>query len=323
MKPFSQSDNAASLGEKRLIARVLENFGSCADVPPPFGAGDDCAVLEPARAGENVCVTSDAVILGRHFSEDDPPFAAGEKLVKRNVSDIAAMGARPFAALASSICSPSVSLAWLDEFCKGVGAAARKYGIKIIGGDFASVGGDFFSTHLTLLGRTRFAPLTRSGAKEGDILFTTGALGASLESGHHLSFEPRVELGEFFAASGLVDACIDLSDGMGSDLREIIPQGMCAEVFEEKIPLREYGGKRATLKGAFCDGEDYELLAAFSAGADFEKFSRDCAGRFGAKLREIGAIKKAPSREAEGAIMLVSGGVSAPADFGGFDHYRF
>lgn len=321
MKPFSKDNNVATLSEKNLIARVCSKFGSSADLPSPYGAGDDCAVIKPHLLQENVCATSDAVILGRHFSEEDSPFLAGEKLVKRNVSDIASMGAVPFSALASSICSPNVSLEWLDAFSEGMGRACERYAIKIIGGDFASVKDDFFSTHLTLLGQTNSNPLLRTGANEGDIICTTGVLGASFESGHHLTFEPRVSQGVFFAESGLVTSCTDLSDGMGADLRNLLPDGMCAELQEDDIPLREYDGKKASIKGAFCDGEDYELLFTFTSNGDFDKFSREYCSRFGEPIFRIGEIKKAKSPEEENALILVSKSKRKIITLSGFDHY--
>lgn len=321
MKPFSKNNNVATLSEKKLIARVCAKFGVSADLPSPFGAGDDCALIKTKSLQDNVYATSDAVILGRHFSETDSPFLAGEKLVKRNVSDIASMGARPFSALASSICSPNISLDWLDAFSEGMGRACERYAIKIIGGDFASVKEDFFSTHLTLLGQSTLSPLLRSGAKEGDIICTTGALGASFESGHHLTFQPRLEQGIFFAESGLITSCTDLSDGLGADLRNLLPDGMSAELLEADIPLREYDGKKASIKGAFCDGEDYELLFTFSSQANFDKFAEEYFAKFGEPIFRIGEIKKAKSSDEENALILISNSKRQIIDLVGFDHY--
>ncbi len=320
MNPFSDIDNVSSLPEKNLIARVCEKFGESANLPSPFGAGDDCAVIESKTLKKNICLTSDAVILDVHFSREDSPFAAGEKLIKRNASDIAAMGARPFSALASSICSPRVSLQWLDEFSKGMGEAARRFGIKIVGGDFTSVKTDFFSTHLTLLGESDGAMLKRDGAAEGDFICVTGALGASFESGHHLSFEPRIEQGVFFANGGKVTSCTDISDGIASDLRNLLPRGMCAELCASDIPLREYCGKKSTLKAAFCDGEDYELLFTVSV-EDYSKLASEYLSCFGEPIYRIGQIKKAQSKLEENALILLSDNSREVVDLNGFDHY--
>ncbi len=323
MNPFSKTSNISALSERRLIAKVCEKFGEAAALPPPFGAGDDCALIRSGSLKKNVYATSDAVILGRHFSSETDPFAAGEKLVKRNVSDIAAMGAVPFAALASSICSPNLSLEWLENFCCGMGNAAVRYGIKIVGGDFASVKGDFFSTHLTLLGQSDDCPLTRTGASDGDYICVTGELGASLESGHHLSFEPRVAEGVFFAQNAGITSCIDLSDGIASDIKNLIPQKLCAEISAADIPLRKYGGRVATLKQSLCDGEDYELLFTFSGGeSDMRKFKSAYGEKFGRPFYVLGKIKKANSAEEENALILISEGRREVFKSGGFDHYQ-
>lgn len=322
MNPFAKVGTVSELGEKALIARVCKNFGSSAALPPPFGAGDDCALIRSRALSENVFATSDAVILGRHFSPDTPPEMAGEKLVKRNASDIAAMGATPFAALASSICSPNVSVEWLDGFCRGMGRAAERYGIKIIGGDFASVGGDFFSTHLTLLGQSGTRPLLRSGAEVGDYICTTGALGASFESGHHLTFEPRLKEGLFLAADNAVSACMDISDGLASDLKCLLPPHSCAEIFAENLPLRKFGGKTATATQAMCDGEDYELVFAYRGSRGrLDGFLRSFEAELGHSAYAIGRIAEPRRAGEKGALVLVSDGVRNAFESGGFDHY--
>lgn len=322
MNPFAKVGTVSELGEKALIARVCKNFGSSAALPPPFGAGDDCALIRSRALSENVFITSDAVILGRHFSPDTPPEMAGEKLVKRNASDIAAMGATPFAALASSICSPNVSLGWLDGFCRGMGRAAERYGVKIIGGDFASVGGDFFSTHLTLLGQSGARPLLRTGTEIGDYICTTGELGASFESGHHLTFEPRLNEGRFLAADSAVSACMDISDGLASDLKCLLPPHSCAEISTEDLPIRKFGGKCASVRQALCDGEDYELVFAYrGTRGQFDEFLRRYEDAFGYSAHEIGRITKPRGACEEGALVLVSGGLREVFKSGGFDHY--
>ena len=322
MNPFSKEVNVSALGEKKLIERVCARFGSAVP-PPPFGPGDDCALMQSSGFKKNVFVTSDAVVLGRHFSPEDSPAIAGGKLVKRNISDIAAMGASPFAATISALASPNISLDWLDEFCGGVGDTAAKYGIKILGGDFASTGNCFFSAHMTLWGHSDGRPLLRSGASEGDLICVTGELGASFESGWHLSFEPKIEEGAHLSEIGKVTSCIDVSDGVASDLKWLLPSGSCAEIWPSKVPLREFGGCRATLEKALCDGEDYELLFTFSGEmSDFNDFSRGFALKFGKSPIAFGRIKKAQSPSEESALVIVSNGSRNVFRGGGFDHYH-
>ena len=315
---FSSSSNISELGEKELIARICRNFGP--SVPPaPFGPGDDCAIIEKSSLKKNVCVTSDAVILGRHFLPDTPAELAARKLVNRNISDIASMGARPVSAVTSAIVSKGLSLEWLDAFCRGMSEAAQKYSISLVGGDIAAVDGDFFSMHMTLVGHTGGRCLLRSSAEIGDNVYVTGSLGLSFESGRHLTFEPRVEEGVWLAAQKCVNACTDLSDGLASDMRNIIPFGACVELDAGAIPRNSLGGGIATLEKALSDGEDYELL--FTARPeDSSAFEAAYERMFGRPAHKIGSIKKASASIEENAVILVSGRTRKICGLTGFDH---
>lgn len=319
MNPFSEKDPLSSLGEKALIARICADFGASAP-KAPFGPGDDCALIRAEElGGGDMLATSDAVILGRHFDASTDPRLAGRKLVNRNASDIAAMGGRPAFALASGIVSAELSLGWLDGFCAGASEAAEKLGVKIVGGDVASVGGRFFSMHMSLLGTAPERTLLRSGARIGDALYVTGGLGLSFESGRHLDFEPRIAEGEFLAQTWGVGACIDLSDGLASDVKNIIPRGACAEVFEDSVPRRSFGGKTATLREALCGGEDYELLFAYRG--DCGEFERAWAESLETPLSRIGRISApASASEAGGLVVVRSGGGREIFRGSGFDH---
>lgn len=319
MTPFSDKDPLSSLGEKELIERICAAFGASAP-RAPFGPGDDCAVIRAEElGGGDMLATSDAVILGRHFGASDNPRLAGKKLVNRNASDIAAMGGRPAFALASGIVSGGLSLGWLGEFCAGVSEAAAELGIKIVGGDVASADGRFFSMHMSLLGTAPERALLRSGARVGDALYVTGELGLSFESGRHLDFVPRIAEGEFLAQTWGVGACIDLSDGLASDVKNIIPRGACAEIFEDSVPRRFFGGKTATLREALCGGEDYELLFAYRG--DCEEFERAWAESLETPLSRIGRISApASASEAGGLVVVRSGGGREIFRGSGFDH---
>ena len=134
MKIFtpSRAESVIAHGELRLIARMREWLGDVSPVAP-FGIGDDCAVL-PATNKASL-VTTDPVIYGQHFDDSVSARAAGAKLLKRNLSDIAAMGGRPVAAVVSLALAPDTNLAWLREFYLGLAACARRYKVKIVGGD--------------------------------------------------------------------------------------------------------------------------------------------------------------------------------------------
>lgn len=178
MKPFSdrRSDTVATLGEAGLI-RAIRRWLGRASPPPPRGIGDDCAVLAPARRRQ--LLTVDPVIYGRHFDDRLAPERVGEKLLKRNLSDLAAMGGRPTAAVIALTLDPRVRVAWLRRFHRGLARCARRFGVPIVGGDVAQAEG-ILAASLTLLGTAAGARLlTRTGARRGDWIYVTGVLGGS------------------------------------------------------------------------------------------------------------------------------------------------
>ncbi len=284
--------------------------------PSPSGPGDDCAALPAKNFGSNMLCTSDAVILGVHFSESDNPRLAGAKLLKRNISDIAAMGGKPLYALSSAIISKNLSARWLGEFCRGLCEAAREYGIKFCGGDLARVEGSFFSMHLSLLGSGAKRLLARSGGKEGDLIYVTAPLGGSFESGKHLKFVPRLKEAQFLLNYGGVGACMDISDGIASDLKCLIPDG-CRAVLEN-VPQTVFRGREVGLKKALCDGEDYELLFSHSGNAD--RLQKAYKRKFGKELYLIGRFEKASKKEDRGKIFVKTASSVEEFTGSGFEH---
>src|SRR5476651_2360101 len=134
--PFTKNlrQSVSALGEEKLIAAIRRWLGA-ASPRAPFGIGDDCAVVPAGRAAQ--LITVDPVIYGEHFNDSVPPHAAGEKLFKRNLSDIAAMGGRPRAAVVALALDGGVKLAWLERFYRGLAAVSRHYRVPIVGGDIA------------------------------------------------------------------------------------------------------------------------------------------------------------------------------------------
>jgi thiamine-monophosphate kinase len=252
----------------------------------------------------------DPVIYGRHFDDRVPAGAVGEKLLKRNLSDIAAMGGRPVAAVISVTLDAMVSLKWMEEFYRGLAASARHYGVSIVGGDVAQAP-HLLAASLTLVGEASAGRvLTRTGARVGDWIFVTGELGRSLPTGHHHAFIPRLKEGAWLVRRREVRAMIDVSDGLAKDLHPLTPPGATPAIAAERIPRRG----DAELRAALTDGEDYELLFAVAARADLPAFERAWKRRFRrTRLTCLGHFVRLDSRPA-GTI-----------DFGlyhGYEHLR-
>ncbi len=269
MHPFTKNpaDAVSSLGEEKLILAIQRWLGA---VSPraPFGIGDDCAVL-PAPRGRQL-ITVDPVIYPRHFDDQIAPSAVGAKLLKRNLSDLAAMGGTPTAAVLALTLDARVSLQWLEGFYRGLARCARRYHVTIVGGDIAQADG-MVAASLTLLGETAGKRiLTRTGARIGDAIYVTGRLGGSLRTGHHCAFSPRLAEGKWLAARDEVRSMMDVSDGLAKDLHSLTPRKAIPSLDPTALPRRA----DSDVRQALTDGEDYELLFALSADADAIVFHR-------------------------------------------------
>lgn len=221
------------------------------------GIGDDAAVLDLSLPGDHLLLAAaDQVIRSIHFTPDTPPELIAKKLLNRNISDIAAMGGTPTHALLT-VAVESLQEDWLKAFHKGLAAEAETYGIAVIGGDLAHTPNDLVAT-LTILGTVAKQKLClRSNAKAGDILYLTGTFGRSFQTGHHLTFSPRLEAAQALAGT-YSNAMMDVSDGLAKDLsRFATASGVSVQITTE-LPKRD----GATDAEALNDGEDYELIIA-------------------------------------------------------------
>jgi thiamine-monophosphate kinase len=291
MNPFARrtSDSVSALGEERLIARIRTWLGP-ASPPAPFGIGDDCAVL-PATRGR-LLLTVDPVVYPRHFDDSVPARAVGAKLLKRNLSDLAAMGGKPTAAVLALTLDARVSVRWLEGFYRGLAACARQHRVPVVGGDVAQADGTLAAS-LTLLGAGAGPRcVTRTGARAGDTLWVTGHLGGSVASGHHFKFRPRLAEGAWLARQPAVRAMMDLSDGLAKDVHALTPPGAAAAIDGTALPRR----RGADVRAALAEGEDYELVFALAKGTDTDVFRRrwsrafprlplTCIGRFVPKAK--------------------------------------
>lgn len=309
MHPFTRrrSQSVSALGEEKLITEIKRWLGT-ASPRAPFGIGDDCALLPPSRGSQ--LITVDPVVYPHHFDDRVPPKQVGAKLLKRNLSDLAAMGGRPTAAVLALTLGSNVSLGWLEQFYRGLAACARRHRVAIVGGDIAQAEG-VLAASLTLLGEaTGPRTLTRTGARRGDRIYVTGVLGGSLRSGHHYKFAPRLAEGAWLARRSEVLAMMDVSDGLAKDLHAITPPGTAPALGAKAVPLRA----GATVRAALSDGEDYELLFAFSATASARAFERQWAKAFPkVRLSCIGEFVTS-GKLPEGAVDL--------AGYRGYEHLK-
>src|SRR5919198_697692 len=291
------------------------------------GIGDDCAVLR-SRPGLEWCVTTDAVVEGVHFTR--VRFSLGEvghKALAVNLSDLAAMGARP----AWFVCALELP-AWLDDrglaaLARGMSALARRHRIDLVGGNVSR--GGALSVTITAAGEvTRGSALLRGGGRAGDRLYVSGTLGdarlglAQLEAeakgrarARQLRPEPKIALG--LVARRFASAAIDISDGLAQDAGHLArASGVRAFLHLARLPvsreLRQHAGEAASAWAA-TGGEDYELLLAIPPRLA-PAFERACA-RAGERVTWIGEL--APGR---GVILVDPQGRVMPTP-SGFDHF--
>ena len=221
-----------------------------------IGIGDDCAVINAAKPGLFGLLKCDACVEGIHFTRKTPLDLVGRKVMSRNISDIASMGGTPRFALVSAALPDRISDAGRKKLYRGLTAAARRHGCEIIGGDTSRSRSGLFISVFVYGEVEKNRLLTRSGARKGDHVYVTGRLGGSIK-GKHLLFEPRMAQSRWLARYFKPSACIDLSDGLGSDLRRLSDQsGAGFEILAAAVPV----SRGCSLRQALYDGEDYELL---------------------------------------------------------------
>lgn len=231
----------------------------------PLGIGDDAAVLNPTP-GKQLVVSTDAVVEGVDFVfKGLSPEKIGRKVLAINLSDLAAMGAKPVAFVITVGKPQHISTNWLKRFYDGLLTLAKDYDCSCIGGDFS--GSKEFFASVTIFGECLpHHVVTRSGAMAGDWIAVTGDLGGSRLK-HHYDFTPRVREGLFLSEKFTPTAMIDISDGLVQDLGHILKASRAGAVLElDKIPVSRDAEKMAqgNIHGArnraLSDGEDFELL---------------------------------------------------------------
>jgi thiamine-monophosphate kinase len=297
-------------GEDQLIARYFKPIATEAGA---FGLDDDAAVLK-AR-GEDIVVTTDAIVEGVHFLPGDPPDTLARKALRVNLSDLAAKGAKP-AGFVLTLALRGVDEAWLEAFARGLGEDAGSFGCPLLGGDTVSTPGPLMVS-ITAFGRVGEGRMVhRSGARPGDRVMVTGtigdaALGLDILKGGTIATalvgdpaakemlisryrvpQPRNALAD--AVRQHARAAMDVSDGLAGDLAKLCAaSGVSAVIETPRVPVsaaaagllaRKVVGIEALISG----GDDYEILCTV-AESDMQAFTAE-AGRAGVALTAIGTI---------------------------------
>ena len=312
--------------ESDLLSHI---YARSADLSARFphvilGPGDDCAVIAPP-AGRRMLAAVDHLIEGRHFAAPAGRAtsldAIARKAVARSVSDIAAMGGgleEWGIALATAALPHDFPQRDADGLFDRMQHWAEHWRCPLVGGDAATFGQGASAGPLTLtvtvmgLAHGPRGPVLRSAAREGDSVYVTGAIGGSLGSGRHLSFEPRLrearELCDVLGAD--LHAMIDISDGLGRDAGRIAAaSGVTIELDAAALPCHAGSDWRAALR----DGEDYELL--FTARASAPAI---CAGT---RVTRIGVVRAAtPGDEPHRCLVRAPGGAIIDVTSEGWDH---
>jgi thiamine-monophosphate kinase len=297
-------------GEDSLIARY---FKPLATAPGAFGLDDDAALLK--ACGEDIVVTTDAIVEGVHFLPDDPPDTVARKALRVNLSDIAAKGAAP-AGFVLTLALRQVDEAWLAAFARGLGEDATSFACPLLGGDTVSTPGPL-TVSITAFGRVSEGKMVhRSGAKPGDRVMVTGTIGdaalgldilkggavATALAGDPIAREilvaryrvpqPRNALAD--AVRDHASAAMDVSDGLAGDLTKLCAaSGVTAVIDAPLIPNSAAAAAllargTAALETLISGGDDYEILCTV-AEARCEAMS-EAARRAGIALTMIGTV---------------------------------
>ena len=335
----------AKLGEFDLIWRFFkagsESMAQNQTDQVLLGIGDDCALLQPDPA-QSLAVTSDMLVEGRHFFANANPEWLGHKASAVNLSDLAAMGARPVG-FTLALALPHADSSWLTQFSQGLFRLAQQWQCPLIGGDTTQ---GPLTICITALGHVPTgAAIKRSGAKIGDDIWVSGKLGdARLALGalrsewllDHSSLEavlprmhepePRITLG--MQLRGIASSALDVSDGLLGDLRHILKASQVnAEVLIDQLPISRILAEQTEHLRRQCaasGGDDYELCftAPPAKRMDLEVLSTALL-----PLTRIGSITS-PSIGAEPTLILrdANGNLLTAADsmllMQSFDHFK-
>ncbi len=324
-------------GEFELIEKYFKPLAEGA--PGALGLSDDAALLA-APEGCELVLTADAMIEGVHFLPDQPPELVARKLLRVNLSDLAAMGARPLGYLVTAAWPERLDESWIAGFAQGLAEDQGGFGIHLLGGDTTRTAGPV-ALSLTAVGAVPVGGALRRGtARDGDLLFVSGTIGdsllglkvlrgelealgdddrATLVARHRLP-EPRLALGQALLEESLATAAIDLSDGLIADIGHIAEtSGLAARIAAAAVPLsaaaeRAVAGDAELRAALFGGGEDYEL--AFAAAPEQAEAIAALGRRLGLPIAQIGDLGPG-----EGVRLIGRDGEDLPVVSAGWTHF--
>jgi thiamine-monophosphate kinase len=286
-----------------------------------LGIGDDCALLSIPPDCQ-LAVTTDTMVENVHFFADADPAMLGHKLLAVNLSDLAAMGAQPFA-VTLALTLPKVDEAWLQAFSAGFLELAAQHQLDLIGGD--TTAGPLTLTVQAMGVIPKGAALLRSTAKPGDLIYVTGpignaGLGLKIKQGYHCPHpeialscfnQPQPRIAQGLALRGAASACIDISDGLAADLGHILEKSAVGACLHwKKLPLSaevlDYVKQSGDWRLPLTAGDDYELCFTVPA---------DSATALPADCHWVGVI------EAEPGLRLSRNGQTEILEVKGFEHF--
>ena len=309
------------ISEKKLIKQIRRSAQGGDSVVT--GIGDDCAVLSVPR-GHQLLVTTDFTIENVHFRRDwHRPELVGRRCLTRGLSDIAAMGGEPRAALLSLAVANDVPQKWVNRFLKGLLGLAEEFKLPLAGGDTAQSANGIQADIVVLGSVPKGKAVLRSGAKAGEQIYVTGELGGSAAALARLAeskpvdlrhFHPlaQVAVGQWLRRHRMASAMIDVSDGLSTDLAHICQEShVGAEIEAEAIPRAQIGlgKKRVALELALHGGDDYELLFTSAAAVPSEVA--------GLRVTRIGRTTRSA-----GMRLIAPDGKVRPLKAEGWEHFR-
>lgn len=322
-------------GEFALIESLFAPLAR--SYPLAFDLKDDAALIRP-RLGVDLVVTKDVIVEGVHFLAEDPAPSIAKKLLRVNLSDLAAKGAKPLGFLLGLVLPAAKDMRWLEGFAAGLAEDSRAFDIALLGGDTVATPGPL-TLSLTAIGEVpEGRAILRSGGRSGDLVFVTGTIGdgalglraakgedlkcsageSAYLAGRYRTPEPRLSVGRRLL--GLASAAIDVSDGLVADLGHLCEtSGVGASIRAFDAPLSKaaravLSADAAMLNDILTGGDDYEILftAAASAKGDIAEIARVT----GVAVSAIGELT------ARGGVVVADGeGQAMEIARKGFSHF--